>query len=139
MIFPLHRLATSSSLEHKNYLTPQVSLSLFFISLSLSLSLSSLHTKKSRTLVSAPFCIHVRAGSLEAVLKRMWQPWLYRVGAADDMKYGCSRKLGEPPNSLSVFSYRGNKIVQQQQQEIWSRPGLPSSSTALIQPHLQSY
>jgi hypothetical protein len=23
------------------------------------------------------------------------------------MKYGCSRKLGEPPNSLSVFSYRG--------------------------------
>jgi len=64
MIFPLHRLATSSSLEHKNYLTPQVSLLFFFLPLFLCIQ------KRTEPLV---FCFslytHVIAGFLEAVLK----------------------------------------------------------------------
>jgi hypothetical protein len=63
MIFPLHRLATSSSLEHKNYLTPQVCLYTFlFISFFCAY-------KKEQPWFSASLSIHVVAGFLEAVLK----------------------------------------------------------------------
>jgi len=63
MIFPLHRLATSSSLEHKNYLTPQVSLLFFFLPLFLCIQ------KRTEPWFSASLSTHVIAGFLEAVLK----------------------------------------------------------------------
>jgi hypothetical protein len=63
MIFPLHRLATSSSLEHKNYLTPQVYLLFFF------LPLFPCIQKRTESWFSASLSMRVIAGFLEAVLK----------------------------------------------------------------------